>query len=115
MGRNSRPRCYTFSHSKGYVGMQEVPQRAAVFRFGIFEADVASGELRKQGSKIRLQEQPFRILVMLLDRAGEVVSRDEICQNLWSADTFVDFEQSLGTAIKKLRQALHDDAETPRY
>jgi eukaryotic-like serine/threonine-protein kinase len=95
--------------------MQEVRQRAAIFRFGIFEADVASGELRKQGSKIRLQEKPFRILVMLLDRAGEVVSRDEICRNVWSADTFVDFEQGLGTAIKKLRQALHDDAEIPRY
>jgi DNA-binding winged helix-turn-helix (wHTH) protein len=95
--------------------MQEIPQSALVFRFGVFEADLASGELRKHGSKIRLQEQPFRILVMLLDRAGEVVSRDEICRDLWPADTFVDFEQGVGTAIKKLRQALHDDAETPRY
>jgi Tol biopolymer transport system component/DNA-binding winged helix-turn-helix (wHTH) protein len=95
--------------------MQEIPQSAPVFRFGVFEADLASGELRNQGSKIRLQEQPFRILVMLLDRAGEVVSRDEICRDLWPADTFVDFEQGVGTAIKKLRQALHDDAERPRY
>jgi cholera toxin transcriptional activator len=95
--------------------MREVPQSALVFRFGVFEADLAAGELRKQGSKIRLQEQPFRILIMLLARAGEVVSRDEICRDLWAADTFVDFEQGVGTAIKKLRQALNDDAETPRY
>jgi Predicted integral membrane protein len=95
--------------------MEEEPRSALVFRFGVFEADLASGELRKQGSKIRLQEQPFRILVMLLDRAGKVVSREEICRNLWPPDTFVDFEQGVGTAIKKLRQALHDDAETPRY
>jgi DNA-binding winged helix-turn-helix (wHTH) protein len=95
--------------------MQEVPQSALVFRFGVIEVDLAAGELRKQGSKIRLQEQPFRILIMLLARAGEVVSRDEIYRDLWAADTFVDFDQGVGTAIKKLRQALHDDAETPRY
>jgi Tol biopolymer transport system component/DNA-binding winged helix-turn-helix (wHTH) protein len=95
--------------------MQEVPQSALVFRFGVFEVDLAAGELRKQGSKIRLQEQPFRILIMLLARAGEVVSRDEIYRDLWAADTFVDFDQGVGTAIKKLRQALHDDAEIPRY
>lgn len=95
--------------------MQEVPQSALVFRFGIFEADIATGELRKQGSKIRLQEQPFRVLVMLLDCAGELVSRDEICRKLWPADTFVEFDQGISTAIKKLRQALNDDAETPRY
>ena len=95
--------------------MQEVPQSALVFRFGIFEADAASGELRKQGSRLKLQEQPFRILITLLDHAGEVVSREEICRTLWGPETFVDYEQGLGTAIKKLRQALGDDAETPRY
>ncbi len=95
--------------------MQEVPQSPLVFRFGIFEADVGSGELRKHGSRIKLQEQPFRILITLLDHAGEVVSREEICRKLWTPETFVDFEQGLGTAIKKLRQALGDDAETPRY
>jgi Tol biopolymer transport system component/DNA-binding winged helix-turn-helix (wHTH) protein len=95
--------------------MPEEPRSAWVFRFGVFEADSASGELRKQGSKIRLQEQPFRVLVMLLEHAGAVVSRDEICHKVWPADTFVDFEQAVATAIKKLRQALSDDAETPRY
>ncbi len=95
--------------------MQEGPQSAPVFRFGVFEADAASGELRKHGSRINLQEQPFRILITLLDHAGEVVSREEICRKLWAPETFVDFEQGLGTAIKKLRQALGDAAETPRY
>ncbi len=94
--------------------MQGGPQ-SVVFRFGIFEADLASGELRKQGLRIRLQEQPFQILILLLDHAGEVVGRDELCRKLWAPDTFVDFEQGLSTAIKKLRQALSDDAETPRY
>ena len=86
-----------------------------VFRFGVFEVDAATGELRKQGLRIRLQEQPAQILLMLLDRAGEVVERDEICRRLWPPDTFVDFDQSLGTAMRKLRQALNDDAETPHY
>ena len=77
--------------------------------------DAATGELRKQGMRIRLQEQPSQLLLMLLERAGEVVSREEICRKLWPPDTFVDFDQSLGTALRKLRQALGDDAETPRY
>jgi cholera toxin transcriptional activator len=79
--------------------MQEGPQSAQVFRFGIFEADLASGELRKQGLRIRLQEQPFQILVMLLDHAGEVVGRDELCRKLWAPDTFVDFEQGLRSTL----------------
>ena len=77
--------------------------------------DAATGELRKQGMRIRLQEQPSQVLIMLLDRAGEVVSREEICRKLWTPDTFVDFDQSLGTALRKLRQALDDDAQTPRF
>ncbi|MGH9582809.1 MAG: winged helix-turn-helix domain-containing protein, partial [Bryobacteraceae bacterium] len=94
--------------------MQEsTPSR--VFRFGVFEADAEAGELRKQGIRIGLQEQPFQLLLMLLDKAGEVISRDEIRGKLWPPDTFVDFEQGIGTAIKKLRQALCDDAEVPRY
>jgi DNA-binding winged helix-turn-helix (wHTH) protein/Tol biopolymer transport system component len=95
--------------------MQAVPQSAQVYQFAAFEVDLARGELRKHGVRIRLQEQPFQILVMLLDRAGELVSRDELCHKLWPPGTFVDFEQGLATAIKKLRQALGDDAETPRY
>ena len=88
---------------------------ARVFRFGVFEVDAATGELRKQGLRIRLQEQPSQLLLMLLERAGEVVGREEICRRLWPPDTFVDFDQSLGTALRKLRQALSDDAETPHY
>jgi DNA-binding winged helix-turn-helix (wHTH) protein len=95
--------------------MPEVPQCAQIFRFGIFEVDCACRELRKHGSRIRLQEQPFQILISLLDHAGELVSRDELCRKVWPPDTFVDFEQGLGTAIKKLRQSLGDDADAPRY
>lgn len=92
-----------------------MPHPAVVFRFGAFEVDATSGELRKHGLRIRLQEQPFQVLVLLLEHAGEVVSRDQLFRRLWASNTFVDFEQGLGTAIKKLRQALNDDAETPRY
>ncbi|MGB7137643.1 MAG: winged helix-turn-helix domain-containing protein [Acidobacteriaceae bacterium] len=85
------------------------------FRFGLFEADVDSGELRKSGVRIRLQAQPFRVLVCLLERPGEVVTREEIQQKLWGNDTIVDFDHSLGTAINKLREALGDSAENPRF
>ena len=86
-----------------------------VVRFGVFEARLSSGELRKRGLPIRVPGQPFKILAMLLERPGEVVTRDELRKSLWSAETFVDFEHSLNSAIKKLRQALGDSAENPRY
>ncbi|HSU32545.1 MAG TPA: winged helix-turn-helix domain-containing protein [Bryobacteraceae bacterium] len=95
--------------------MQEVPRASPAFHFGDFEADLSSGELRKQGSRLKIQEQPFQILIVLLDHAGQVVSREELCKRLWSGGTFVDFEQGLATAVKKLRHALGDDAEMPRY
>jgi Tol biopolymer transport system component/DNA-binding winged helix-turn-helix (wHTH) protein len=95
--------------------VHELRHSSGIFRFGAFEADLASGELRKHGLRIRLQEQPFQVLALLLDRAGEVVGRGELCRSLWPADTYVDFEQGLGTAIKKLRVALNDDANAPRY
>ncbi len=85
------------------------------FSFGLFEADAESGELRKSGVRVRLQAQPFRVLICLLERPGELVSRDEIQQRLWGADTIVDFDHSLGTAINKLREALGDSAENPRF
>ena len=84
-------------------------------RFAVFEVDLAAGELRKNGTRIRLQEQPFQILVYLLDRPGEVVTREELRQKLWPADTFVDFDHSLNTAVNKLREALGDSASSPRY
>ena len=83
--------------------------------FGSFEVDTAAGELRRQGLKIRLQEQPFRLLVLLLERAGDVVTREEVREQLWPADTYVDFDHSLNTAVRKLREALGDSAEAPRY
>ena len=84
-------------------------------RFGLFEADFRSGELRRSGIRVRLQAQPFRVLTLLLERAGEVVSRDELQQFLWGQGTVVDFEHSLGTAINKIRDALSDSADNPRF
>jgi DNA-binding winged helix-turn-helix (wHTH) protein len=86
-----------------------------IARFGVFELDLAAGELRKNGAKLRLQEQPFQVLAFLLERAGEVVTREELRQKLWPADTFVDFDHSLNTAVNKLREALGDSASSPRY
>jgi cholera toxin transcriptional activator len=86
-----------------------------IARFGVFELDLAAGELRKNGAKLRLQEQPFQVLALLLERAGEVVTREELRQQLWPADTFVDFDHSLNTAVNKLRETLGDSASSPRY
>ena len=92
------------------------PSRAGqILRFGVFEADLAAGELRKNGVKIRLQEQPFQILAYLLGRPGELVTRQDLRDKLWSNDTFVDFDHSLNTAINKLREALGDSASNPRF
>jgi len=93
-----------------------VPQNnSRIARFGVFELDLSAGELRKNGVKLRLQEQPFQVLAMLLDRAGEVVSREELRQKLWPSDTFVDFDHSVNTAINKVREVLGDSASVPRY
>jgi DNA-binding winged helix-turn-helix (wHTH) protein len=86
-----------------------------VLRFGSFEADLASGELRKHGRKIRLQEQPFQVLALLLHHPGELVTREVLQQRLWPADTFVDFDTGLNSAVKKLRDVLGDSAESPRF
>src|ERR1041385_1587822 len=86
-----------------------------VLRFGLFEVDLSTGELRKNGVKIRLQEQPFQILAFLLARPGELVTRQDLRDQLWSNDTFVDFDHSLNTAINKLREALGDSASSPRF
>jgi cholera toxin transcriptional activator len=85
------------------------------YRFGIFEADARTAELTRDGKKVKVQEQPFQILLAMLERPGEVVTREEIIQRLWPPDTFVDFDHSLNVAIKKLREALRDDADNPRY
>lgn len=95
--------------------MKAGTQVPGLFRFNGFEADARSGELRQHGRKLNLQEQPFQILLMLLEHPGEIVSRDDLRQRLWSADVFVDFEDGLNTAIKKLRVALGDSAENPTF
>jgi DNA-binding winged helix-turn-helix (wHTH) protein len=86
-----------------------------IARFGIFELDLITGELRKSGVKLRLQGQPIQVLTLLLERAGDIVTREELRQKLWASDTFVDFDHSLNTAINKVREALGDSAGSPRY
>jgi DNA-binding winged helix-turn-helix (wHTH) protein len=90
-------------------------RKSGIARFGVFEADVANCELRKQGRRVRLQDQPFAVLSILLQRAGTVVTREELRSRLWPADTFVDFDHSLNTAINKLREVLGDSAASPRF
>jgi len=94
------------------AGPARVPR---VIRFGLFEADFSAGELRKNGLKVKLQDRPFEILSILLERPGELISREEFRQRLWPADTFVDFDHSLNASINKLRQALDDMAGNPRF
>jgi TolB-like protein/DNA-binding winged helix-turn-helix (wHTH) protein/Flp pilus assembly protein TadD len=95
--------------------MQKTEQPYRRLRFGVFEMDLRTGELRKHGMQVRLQKQPFQVLAMLLEHAGEVVTREELQKNLWSADTFVDFEHGLNKTINKIREALGDSAESPRF
>src|SRR5690242_9418635 len=90
-----------------------IPNR--VLRFGVFELDQWSGELRKHGVRIKLQEQPFQILALLLHHPGEMVSREDIRHKLWPENTFVDFDNAISSAVRKLREALGDSAENPRF
>ena len=93
----------------------EPPAQATRLCFGPFEADLRSGELRKHGVRLKLQDQPFQVLALLLEHAGDVVTREELRQRLWPADTFVDFDTGLNSAVKKLRDVLADSADEPRY
>lgn len=86
-----------------------------IFRFGLFEADMGTGELRKAGVRLRLQEQPFQVLALFLERPGEVISREEIQKKLWPSGTFVDFDHSVNTAINKIREVLNDSASNPQF
>ena len=86
-----------------------------LIRFGTFQLDPQAGQLLKSGRVIRLKPQPFRLLQLLISRPGELVTRDEIRDLLWDADTFVDFEQGMNTAVRQIREALGDDAETPIF
>ncbi len=91
------------------------PATADLVRFGTFEVNLRTGELRRRGIRIALQEQPLRILAALLEHAGEVVGREELCKRLWPHGTFVDFEHSLNAAVRRLRTTLGDEAEIPRF
>src|ERR1700739_1238654 len=95
--------------------MPEDPQLGWRRRLSVFEVDLRAGELRKQGLKIRIKEQPFQVVAMLVEHAGEVVTREELQKELWPADTFVDFDHGLNKAINKIREALNDSAERPRF
>lgn len=91
------------------------PRLRRFFRFGAFDVDLRTGELRKAGTKLKIQEQPLKVLTMLLAQPGELVSREQLRKGLWSDDTFVDFERGLNTAVNRLRVALNDSADTPRF
>jgi TolB-like protein/DNA-binding winged helix-turn-helix (wHTH) protein/Flp pilus assembly protein TadD len=95
--------------------MEEAHQVRGPIRFGVFEVDLRTGELRKNGVRVRLQQQPFQVLAVLLERPGEVVGREELQKKLWPADTFVDFDHGLNKVINKIREALGDSAESPRF
>src|SRR5579863_2867546 len=100
--------------SGGIVGVGS-SGHVSLIRFGVFEMDLRAGELRRSGVKVKLQEQPFQLLTQLLNRPGEVVTREELRTHLWPADTFVDFDHSLNAAIRRLRDALGDSAENPTF
>src|SRR3981189_2905716 len=95
------------------MGSTQVPP--AQVRFGMFEADLGGGELRRNGVKVRLQDLPFRALTLLLSRPGEVITREEFRKALWPADIFVDFEQGISSAVMRLRDALRDSADNPIF
>jgi DNA-binding winged helix-turn-helix (wHTH) protein len=97
------------------IDMSSKPSSPPGWRFGQFEVDLSTGELRKNGLRLHIQDQPLRILGALLERAGDLVTREELRERLWPSETFVNFERSLNAAVAKLRQVLADSAEQPRY
>src|SRR3984957_16741468 len=97
------------------MGMAGVVPNGPRYRFGPFELNTGEEPLARNGTRVKVQDLPYRLLVMLLDRPGEIVTREEVRQRLWPDNTFVEFDRSLGVAIRKVREALDDDAEAPRY
>src|ERR1041385_3564912 len=95
--------------------MQDEGGQPRQYRFGSFEIDLVEGELRRQGTRMKLNEKPFRLLCVLLERAGRLVTRDDLRQRLWSADTYVDFDANLNTALSTLRHTLGDSSESPLF
>ena len=106
---------YDTEHATALMETSRSTQPDRIFRFGPFELSEREGELRKNGARIKLQEQPFRVLLELVANPGNMVAREELQQKLWPEDTFVDFDVGLNNAVRKLRQALNDDAESPHY
>src|SRR5580765_3267571 len=88
---------------------------SCIIRFGAFEADLETGELRKAGAKVSLQVQPFQVLAFFLRHPGELVTREQLRSHIWPNDTFVDFDHALNTSVAKIRLAIDDDAEHPKY
>jgi cholera toxin transcriptional activator len=107
--------CLAVHYGRAVMPIPSSNREASLLRFGVFEVDLTAGELRKNGARIRLQEQPFQVLTALLQNAGQVVTRDELREKIWPADTFVDFDHSLNTAVNKIRESLGDSASSPRY
>jgi DNA-binding winged helix-turn-helix (wHTH) protein len=107
--------------SIGYTGLKAMtkdstgPRPAPRYRFGIFEVDAATGELRRQGLRVKLNAQPFEVLLMLLDRPGQLLTREEISRELWPDGTFVDYEHGVNSAVNRIREALGDTAANPRF
>ena len=106
------------SRAKGFAageGMPESSSKLTRYRFGPFDLDPGEGTLARHGIRVRLQDLPYRLLVMLVERSGEVVTREEMRQHLWPQNTFVEFDNSLGVAIRKVRESLNDNADAPQY
>jgi DNA-binding winged helix-turn-helix (wHTH) protein len=100
----------------GYTGMSMTdPRLARRYRFGVYEADAATGDLRRQGLRVKLNAQPFQVLCMLLERPGELLTREEISRELWPDGTFVDYEYGVNSAVNRIREALRDTAGNPRF
>src|SRR5499425_1792115 len=95
--------------------MSDVVSNPQVVRFGAYEVDLRSGELRKNGRKVKLTGQPFQVLAILLEHAGKLVTREQLQKQLWPSETFVDFDRGLNAAINRVREALGDSAENPRF
>src|SRR5258708_5099452 len=114
LGPAGRERCKV-SPAQRSVLMGMPVNTPRTWRFGVFELDASSGELRRNGTIVKLREQPARILLLLLEHAGQMVTREQLRQHLWPSDTFVDFDHSLNSAVMKLRGALGDSADKPLY
>jgi DNA-binding winged helix-turn-helix (wHTH) protein len=99
----------------GEITLSKLVAQSVVYRFGLFVLDSASGTLTRNGIRVKLQDQPFQLLVLLLERSSQIVSREEIQQRLWPGNTFVEFDKSLGVAVLKVREALADEANNPRF